>query len=135
MREAVAQAYDAAGAVFTGRVVGARNVTLAEAQAGAEQLNVYVDVVVERGWKGAVPRDTVMVTTFGQPGMCGADLRPGRRYLIYADRNAAEELTTSSCSRTAHLRVVQRAELRVLDRLRRSTAGGRTPRPEPRRCG
>lgn len=88
LAEAVQAAARNSEAVFSGRVLRIETPTLAEVSRGEwgswDEIRAYI-LVTER-WKGE-PGDTAVVLTSAQSSMCGADLRRGERYVVYAERS------------------------------------------------
>ena len=77
--------------VFEGVVVGP-----APAPPSDGPAIIAVRVLVDRRWRGS-SGDTVTVATPRATTACGADLIPGKRYLIFADTIRAGALFTVKC--------------------------------------
>jgi hypothetical protein len=86
-------------AVFSGRVIEIRR------HEKASDLFGQVEVVlkVDRSWKGGAER-IVSVFTSSQSSACGYGFKKGRAYLIYAQKDRQDRLSTSICSRTKRLK-------------------------------
>lgn len=93
----VLSTFRTADAVFTGRVVRARNVTLDN---GRQMRRVTLRV--DRAWKGVGSRTVVVITGSGG-GDCGFPFRRRQSYLVYAHRWNDGQLGAGLCGRTAEL--------------------------------
>ena len=132
LADLVSLAVEDAEAVFSGRVVRVKETSFEDAQRGVPWDEIRVHVRVTERWKGVSP-DTVVVRTSSQSSMCGVDMEEGDGYLIYAWHARSGDFFTHSCSRTALLRRVPRAEWQVLRRLRAAASPIKTdPAPVPR---
>jgi hypothetical protein len=97
--ESVSEALEDADAVFIGRVLQVTD--------GSGYSPLEMTLVAERAWKG-IDAARVTAWTESTPGTCGRFLEPGKRYLIYAWRDAEYTmpgpghggLWVSLCSRT-----------------------------------
>jgi len=108
MEQLVAQALSGAQAVFAGKVVAIDKRTRP----------VRVVFMVDRSWKGNVPRKVVISTGRGD-GDCGYPFLIGRRYVVYAGPASLTRWGTSICHRTGN--VTDRGDdLRVLGDPKRS---------------
>jgi hypothetical protein len=97
-------------AVFTGKAVAVRRVTLEKADSLQQQPLVrdYVEVRmrVDRAWKGVRAGTVARVRTAFYGSECGFPFSRGQEYLVYARRSGKSDnqsLVTSICSRTKWL--------------------------------
>jgi hypothetical protein len=98
----VCQTYWTAGAVFDATVERIDPTSRTEDMGGREVTftEKIVHLKIRQAWKG-VDADSIDVITAAQGGMCGYDFKPGKRYLVFAERRTADgRWAVSSCSQT-----------------------------------
>jgi hypothetical protein len=101
--EAVRASVEGAAAVFVAQVdsVSFRTDSLRTDDGQHLRLElVRAMTTVQAKWKGSVDDKAIVWTDMTS---CGADLRPGIRYLIYASADSAGTLHTNQCHRTRQL--------------------------------
>lgn len=81
-------------AVFTGEV------TTIEPNTATRFGGVEITLRVKKVWKGDIGAQ-VKVRTAGSSAACGYSFAKGETYLVYADRDEADPMRVSLCSRTA----------------------------------
>jgi len=81
-------------AVFTGEV------TNIEPNTATKFGGVEITLRVKKLWKGEIGAE-VKVRTAGSSAACGYNFAKGESYLVYADRDEADPMRVSLCSRTA----------------------------------
>jgi len=81
-------------AVFTGEV------TKIEPNTATKFGGVEITLRVKKVWKGDIG-EQVQVRTAGSGAACGYSFAKGETYLVYADRDEADPMRVSLCSRTA----------------------------------
>ena len=81
-------------AVFTGEV------TKIEPNTATKFGGVEITLQVKKVWKGDIG-EQVEVRTAGSSAACGYNFVKGETYLVYADRDQADPMRVSLCSRTA----------------------------------
>lgn len=81
-------------AVFTGEV------TKIEPNTTTKFGGVEITLQVKKVWKGDLG-EQVQVRTAGSSAACGYNFVKGETYLVYADRDEADPMRVSLCSRTA----------------------------------
>lgn len=91
----------ASDAVFTGAVVGVREVQT-PVKPGAYTLELEVKFEVERALKGVKDKEVVLRTSPGLGGDCGIGFKKGEKYLVYAYSHGGG-WRTNSCTRTKPL--------------------------------
>ena len=97
----VCQTYWTAGAVFDATVEGI-DATSREEEMGGRMFTLRENIVhlnVRHAWKGVDARSLDVVTA-AEGGMCGYDFKPGKRYLVFAERSTDGRWAVSSCSQT-----------------------------------
>jgi len=98
----VCQTYWQAGAVFDATVEGI-DATSREEDMGGRLFTLRENIVhlnVRHVWKGVDARPLDVVTA-AEDGMCGFDFKPGKRYLVFAERRSIDgRWAVSSCSQT-----------------------------------
>jgi len=94
MRLSPAEGLSSAYAVFTGEV------TTIEPNTATKFGGVEITLQVKEVWKGDIGAQ-VQVRTAGSSAACGYNFVKGETYLVYADRDEADPMRVSLCSRTA----------------------------------
>jgi MYXO-CTERM domain-containing protein len=94
MRITPAEGLSSAYAVFTGEV------TTIEPNTATKFGGVEITLRVKKVWKGDIGAQ-VQVRTAGSSAACGYSFVKGETYLVYADRDEADPMRVSLCSRTA----------------------------------
>jgi len=97
----VCQTYWTTGAVFDATVEGIDSTSRTEDMGGRVFTfpEKIVHLTIRQAWKG-VDAGALDVVTAEQGGMCGYDFRPGKRYLVFAQRSLDGRWAVSSCSQT-----------------------------------
>lgn len=98
----VCQTYWTAGAVFDATVERIDSTSRMEDMDGRVFTfpEKIVHLKIRQPWKG-VDADSLDVVTAADGGMCGYDFKPGKRYLIFAERRSIDgRWAVSSCSQT-----------------------------------
>jgi hypothetical protein len=88
-------------AVFTGEV------TKIEPNATTNFGGKEITLAVRKVWKGDIGAQ-VQVRTAGSSAACGYNFVKGQAYLVYADRDEADPMRVSLCSRTAPVASAQK---------------------------
>lgn len=106
----VPQAFDRARAVFIGEVVKIAKPLTAEPDAPMVDRFYRVTFKVEYSWKGAGFREfgvteLVVLSNQGRGGSCSSwgSFSEGRKYLVYAEETAENNLVVQPGNRTAYL--------------------------------
>lgn len=94
MKLTPAEGLSSAYAVFIGEV------TKIEPNTATKFGGIEITLRVSKVWKGEVG-EQVKVRTAGTSAACGYRFVEGERYLVYADRDEADPMRVSLCSRTA----------------------------------
>ena len=94
MKLTPAEGLSSAYAVFIGEV------TKIEPNTATKFGGIEITLRVSKVWKGEIG-DQVKVRTAGTSAACGYSFAQGERYLVYADRDEADPMRVSLCSRTA----------------------------------
>lgn len=94
MKLTPAEGLSSAYAVFTGEVTDIKPNTATKF--GGVEITLRVNEV----WKGEIG-EQVKVRTAGSSAACGYSFAKGESYLVYADRDEADPMRVSLCSRTA----------------------------------
>jgi hypothetical protein len=94
MKLTPAEGLSSAYAVFIGEV------TTLEPNTATKFGGVEITLRVSKVWKGEIG-EQVKVRTAGSSAACGYSFVKGERYLVYADRDEADPMRVSLCSRTA----------------------------------
>ena len=94
MKITPAEGLSSAYAVFIGEV------TKIEPNTATKFGGIEITLRVSKVWKGEVG-EQVKVRTAGTSAACGYRFVKGERYLVYADRDEADPMRVSLCSRTA----------------------------------
>ena len=96
MKLTPAEGLSSSYAVFTGEV------TDIEPNTATKFGGVEITLGVKKVWKGEIGAQ-VEVRTAGSSAACGYNFAKGETYLVYADRDEADPMRVSLCSRTALL--------------------------------
>ena len=96
MKLTPAEGLSSSYAVFTGEV------TDIEPNTATKFGGVEITLGVKKVWKGEIGAQ-VKVRTAGNSAACGYNFAKGETYLVYADRDEADPMRVSLCSRTALL--------------------------------
>ncbi len=94
MRLTPSEGLSSSYAVFTGEV------TKIEPNTATKFGGVEITLQVKKVWKGDIG-EQVQVRTAGSSAACGYSFVKGETYLLYADRDEADPMRVSLCSRTA----------------------------------
>ncbi len=94
MKITPAEGLSSSYAVFTGEV------TNIEPNTATKFGGVEITLQVMKVWKGEIGAQ-VQVRTAGSSAACGYSFVKGETYLVYADRDEADPMRVSLCSRTA----------------------------------
>jgi len=94
MKVTPAEGLSASYAVFTGEVIQI------EPNTATKFGGIEIALRVKQVWKGDVG-EQVQVRTAGSSAACGYNFVKGETYLVYADRDEADPMRVSLCSRTA----------------------------------
>ena len=94
MKLTPAEGLSSSYAVFTGEV------TNIEPNTATKFGGVEITLRVRKVWKGEIG-EQVKVHTAGSSAACGYNFAKGESYLVYADRDEADPMRVSLCSRTA----------------------------------
>jgi len=94
MKVTPSEGLSASYAVFTGEV------TEIEPDTATTFGGIEITLRVKRVWKGDIG-EQVEVRTAGNSAACGYSFVKGETYLVYADRDEADPMRVSLCSRTA----------------------------------
>lgn len=94
MKQTPSEGLSSAYAVFTGEV------TRIEPNTATKFGGVAITLQVKKVWKGDIG-ERVEVRTAGSSAACGFNFVMGETYVVYADRDEADPMRVSLCSRTA----------------------------------
>jgi len=94
MKVTPSEGLSASYAVFTGEV------TEIEPNTATKFGGIEITLRVKKVWKGDIG-ERVQVRTAGSSAACGYNFVKGETYLVYADRDEADPMRVSLCSRTA----------------------------------
>ncbi len=94
MKLTPAEGLSSSYAVFTGEV------TNIEPNTATKFGGIEITLRVNKVWKGEIGAQ-VQVRTAGSSAACGYSFMKGESYLVYADRDEADPMRVSLCSRTA----------------------------------
>jgi hypothetical protein len=97
--KSTAQELEQSTAVFSGKVIQIKR------RKQAENIFASVEVTfrVEKAWKG-LKRKTITVYTSSNSASCGYSFRVNQTYLVYANGNDEDKLSTGICSRTKRIK-------------------------------
>ena len=96
LRGEPAEAFTAASAVFSGKVIEITEGKSSFPESGVKELAIKIRV--EKSWK-LIRKDEVLVVTVNTSNLCGFPFEIGERYLVYG-YGGEDKLITDICTRT-----------------------------------